>query len=120
MFPPYLSHQNTHVFPEHCFPLFRTLFRLRAVIKSMYWSAYLYTSSGYADQVSSVAFSPDGQRIVSGSRDKTVRIWGAGTGATLFDPLEGRTHWVWSVAFSPDSRRFVSGSGDITARVWDA
>ena len=70
--------------------------------------------------VRSVAFSPDGQRIVSGSEDNTVRVWDAQTGAPISNPLSGHTDWVGSVAFSPDGQRIVSGSGDQTVRLWDA
>jgi WD40 repeat protein len=51
----------------------------------------------------SVAYSPDGQHIISGSDDKTIRIWDAETGAAVGKPLEGHTGLgVWSVAYSPD------------------
>ncbi|KAE9389559.1 WD40 repeat-like protein, partial [Gymnopus androsaceus JB14] len=58
--------------------------------------------------------------IVSGSDDKTVRIWDANTGAQIGDPLHGHDHWVNSVAFSTDGTRIVSGSHDKTVRIWDA
>jgi len=67
----------------------------------------------------SVAYSPDGSRIVSGSSDKTLRIWDAQTGAPLGEPLTGHKGNVLSVAYSPDGRRIVSGSSDRTLRVWD-
>ena len=70
--------------------------------------------------VRSVAFSPDGRRIVSGSDDKTIRVWDAETGEEMVEPLKGHSDWVRSVAFSPDGRRIVSGSDDKTIRVWDA
>jgi WD40 repeat protein len=67
--------------------------------------------------VTSVAFSPDGTRIVSGSSDDTVRVWNATSGENL---LVLRDHdSVFSVAFSPDGTRIVSGSNDKTVRVWD-
>ena len=71
--------------------------------------------------VNSVAFSPDGTKIVSGSEDKTVRVWDAVTG-TLSNTLEGHSDSVESVAFSPDpdGTKIVSGSFDNTVRVWDA
>ncbi|THU79247.1 hypothetical protein K435DRAFT_698261, partial [Dendrothele bispora CBS 962.96] len=70
-------------------------------------------------EVTSVAFSPDGERIVSGSHDNTVRVWNARTGAPEGDPFQGHSHWVTSVAFSPDGERIVSGSDDNTVRVWN-
>ncbi|KIJ52057.1 hypothetical protein M422DRAFT_83263, partial [Sphaerobolus stellatus SS14] len=76
--------------------------------------------TGHTMDVSSVAFSPDGQRIVSGSYDKTIQIWDAQTGTPIGDPLTGHTDYVNSVAFSPDGQRIVSGSYDETIRIWDA
>ncbi|KZP33042.1 WD40 repeat-like protein [Athelia psychrophila] len=58
--------------------------------------------------------------IVSGSADKTSRVWDAVTGQAALPPLEGHEGHVWSVAFSPDSTMIVSGSADKTVRVWDA
>ncbi|KAB5589051.1 Vegetative incompatibility protein HET-E-1 [Ceratobasidium theobromae] len=74
---------------------------------------------GHTERVVSVAFSPDGTRIVSGSEDKTVRMWDSQTGSTAAGPFEGHTESVLSVAFSPDGNRIVSGSDDSTIRVWD-
>ncbi|KAF7349660.1 WD40 repeat-like protein [Mycena sanguinolenta] len=70
--------------------------------------------------VYSVAFSPDGSHIVSGSADETVRLWDAKTGQQVGEPLVGHTNYVWSVAFSPDGSHIVSGSDDKTVRLWDA
>src|ERR1700761_3739240 len=75
----------------------------------------LHVKSG----VGSVAFSPDGTRVVSGSYDKTVRIWTASTGEEEHR-LEGHSDPVRSVAFSPDGTRVVSGSWDKTVRIWNA
>ncbi|CAG8976165.1 hypothetical protein HYALB_00010035 [Hymenoscyphus albidus] len=87
----------------------------------MYWNAMLQTLEGHTDWVSSVAFSPDGKQIVSGSGDRTVRRWDAATGQQLLPALEGHTDWViTSVAFSPDGKQIVSGSWDRTVRRWDA
>src|SRR5580698_1225025 len=71
------------------------------------------------DSVSSVAFSPDGQHIVSGSQDRTIRVWNAMTGETVAGPFTGHTDSVRSVAFSPDGQHIVSGSSDHTIRVWN-
>ncbi|KAH8797812.1 hypothetical protein F5884DRAFT_146537 [Xylogone sp. PMI_703] len=83
------------------------------------WSAVLQTLEGHSDSVTSVAFSPDGKQIVSGSYDNKVRLWDAATGEAL-QIFEGHSDWVTSVAFSPDGRQIVLSSYDRTVRLWDA
>ena len=79
----------------------------------------LFTLSGHTNIVTSVAFSPDGTRIVTGSVDMTAKVWDARTGAALVE-LKGHMGRVNSVAFSPDGTWIVTGSVDRTAKVWDA
>ena len=67
-----------------------------------------------------VAFSPDGHRIVSGGEDNTLRLWNADTGQPIGTPLTGHTGRVNKVAFGPDGHRIVSAGHDHTVRVWDA
>ena len=69
--------------------------------------------------VMAVAVSPDGKQIVSGSYDKSVRVWDASTGDEL-NVLKGHRDLVRSVAFSPDGKQIVSGSYDQSVCVWDA
>lgn len=75
---------------------------------------------GHEGEVKSVAFSPDGLRIASGSSDTTIRLWDVVTGKVLGEPLRGHEREVKSVAFSPDGLRVASGSSDATIRLWDA
>ncbi|KAL5504568.1 hypothetical protein ACEPAH_7229 [Sanghuangporus vaninii] len=76
------------------------------------------TLEGHTSYVCSVAFSPDGKRIASGSVDHTIRIWDAYSGEAVSGPFEGHTGCTNSVAFSPDGKRVASGSQDSTIRVW--
>ena len=75
---------------------------------------------GHEKSVTTVVFSPDGRRIVSGSEDSSLRLWDATTGAQLGEPLRGHEKSVTGVAFSPDGNRIVSGGNDGTVRLWDA
>jgi eukaryotic-like serine/threonine-protein kinase len=77
------------------------------------------TLRGHTGPLMSVAFSPDGKRLVSGGIGNTVNVWDAQTGQETLS-LTGHASMVFSVAFSPDGKRLVSGSGDETVKVWDA
>jgi WD40 repeat protein len=66
-----------------------------------------------------VAWSPDGQQLVTGSEDGTVRIWGAESGVEII-VVGVHAKEVEGVAWSPNGRRIASGSRDETIRIWDA
>jgi WD40 repeat protein len=82
------------------------------------WDAYHSTLEGHSRQVTAVAFSPDGQLVVSASKDSTVRVWEVATG-TCRSTLEGHSDYVTAVAFSPDGKLVASASWDNTVRVWE-
>src|SRR5262245_43420027 len=73
---------------------------------------------GHTDRVLSVAFSSDGRRALSGSQDRTVRLWSVASGKELCR-LEGHSSLVRSVCLSADGSLALTGSYDGTLRLWD-
>jgi WD40 repeat protein len=73
---------------------------------------------GHTERVNSVAWNHDGSKILSGSDDKTVKIWDGMTGE-LLNTLEGHSDSVLSVAWNHDDSKIASGSVDGTIKVWD-
>jgi len=73
----------------------------------------------FRQELTSVAFGPDGTLLVSGSADKTLRLWRVSDGSFVRE-FKGHTDSVNSVAFSPDGTLLASGSLDMTVRLLDA
>src|SRR6266699_787693 len=69
--------------------------------------------------VNSARFSPNGQRIVTASTDKTARLWDAASGKPIGESMK-HEGMVNSTQCSPDGQRVVTASKDKTARLWDA
>ncbi len=81
----------------------------------------LYNYRGHRSRVTTVAWSPNGKYIASGSLDKTVQVWAANPSDSLHPFMyRGHTAGVQSVAWSPDGSHVVSGSIDKTVQVWNA
>ena len=78
----------------------------------------IQTLEDHTNWVTAVAITPDGCHVVSGSHDRTVRVWDLENGHRLLT-LEGHMGWVHAVAVTPDGRRAISGSGDHLLRIWD-
>ena len=74
---------------------------------------------GHIGYVSSVAFSPDGNRVASGGDDGTIRLWNVDTRQQINNPLVGHSNNVTSVAFSPDETQIASGGYNGSIRLWD-
>ncbi len=74
---------------------------------------------GHGDVVLSLAFSPDGKYLASGSGDFTVRVWDVGRMAPV-STLEGHKDAVYALAWLPDGRRLVSGALERDLILWDA
>jgi WD40 repeat protein len=79
----------------------------------------LLTYEGHNRKVRSVAWSPDGQRIASGSEDTTVQVWNASSG-DLFLTYSNHSHLVRCVGWSPNGLYIASGGNDGTVQVWDS
>ena len=77
----------------------------------------LETLKGHSYSVLSVAYSPDGTKIISGSGDKTIKIWEANTGECL-KTLKGHSETIFSVAYSSDGTKIISCSYDETIKIW--
>lgn len=75
------------------------------------------TLTGHGDVVKAIAISPEGQTLVSGSYDKTVKLWSLSTGEAR-NTLIDHTHRITSVAISPDGQTLATGSYDKTIKLW--
>ncbi|XP_033123201.1 notchless protein homolog 1-like [Anneissia japonica] len=90
----------------------QAVFRVRPVTRC--------TSSieGHAEAVISVAFSPDGRYLASGSGDTTVRFWDVNT-ETPHHTCKGHKHWVLCISWSPDGFKLASGCKNSQIFIWD-
>lgn len=78
----------------------------------------VWSFDGHQDWIRSLAFSPDGSTLASGSADTTIKLWDTRNG-TLLRSLEGHTDMVNQVCFSPDGTLLASTSRDGSVRLWD-
>ncbi|MEG4145988.1 MULTISPECIES: protein kinase domain-containing protein [unclassified Microcoleus] len=72
----------------------------------------------HSDAVGSVAFSPDGLMLASGSKDKTIQIWDLATGKSI-RTFPGDSSTIWSVAFDSDGTKLATGTGFWRVMLWD-
>ena len=92
--------------------------RSAAILRRRIEAGLIRTFAGHTAQVLAVAFSPDGRSALSGSGDRTLKLWDVATGREL-STLAGHTAAVTSVAFSPDGGSVLSGSADESLKLWD-
>jgi len=79
----------------------------------------LKVSSGHKDAIYSIALSPDGKVLASGSYDQKIKLWDLATGREL-KTLSGHNGCVYDLAFRPDGKILASASADRTVKLWDA
>ena len=104
--------------PAGLAPLDSTRNRTTSPAKGKEITHCIRTFKGQRHSAMSIAFSPNGQLVASGSRDNIVRLWDVSTGRPR-RILEGHSDIVQTVAFSLNSRILASGSKDKTIRLWD-
>jgi dipeptidyl aminopeptidase/acylaminoacyl peptidase len=92
--------------------------RSAAILRRRIEAGLIRTFAGHTAQVLAVAFSPDGRSALSGSGDRTLKLWDVATGKEI-RTLAAHSEYVSSVAFSPDGRSALSGGGDDTLKLWD-
>ncbi|AFY57121.1 WD40 repeat-containing protein [Rivularia sp. PCC 7116] len=78
----------------------------------------IFTLSGHSDSVKAIKITPNGETLISGSYDRTVKLWDLKTGK-LLKTLEGHKEAVISIAITPDGQILASGSNDNTVKIWD-
>jgi len=88
------------------------MFRIRPITRAS------STLEGHTEAILSVAFSPDGKNLASGSGDTTVRIWDLNTETPMYT-CTAHKHWVLFVSFSPDCTKLASAGMDHSVMLWN-
>ena len=114
----YIEHENLG-YPDdfQCFDLLPPAFE--SGMQRLALHIYREPLEGHTRAMCAVVYTLDGRRIISGSMDRTIRIWDAETGVAFNKPLEGHTEGLQCIACSPNVRHIISGSIDTTIQIWD-
>ena len=91
---------------------------LRVIYEITDFYALRHTLSAHPLPIWSIAISPDGQTLASGSDDTTIKLWNLQTGE-LRHTLAGHSGYIWCVIFSPDGQTLASASQDTTIKLWN-
>jgi len=81
-------------------------------------SRLIRTFIGHSDEVNTIAITPDGSLVLSGSRDKTLKLWEISTGKEI-RTFTGHSDEVTAIAITPDGKFAISGSWDNTLKLWE-
>ncbi|MFN6437814.1 MAG: WD40 repeat domain-containing protein [Nostoc sp. DedSLP01] len=87
-------------------------------IRNLITGRQILTLRGHTNSVNAVAVTPNGQQLISASRDKTLKVWNLADGKELLT-LNGHTSWVNAVTVSPNGQQVISASWDNTLKVWN-
>jgi len=98
--------------------LLAVAFGATLVARNWTWLTRFKTLAGHSAPITTAFFSSDGARIVTASKDRSIRLWDTGSGACIRS-LDGHADGVMYAAFSMDGKRVASSSQDGTVRVWD-
>jgi WD40 repeat protein len=109
-FPPAYSHDGSRI---------ATVSNNSIVVTYTVNRKVVSTLNGHSADVTSVSWNPEGKKIVSGSRDATLRIWEVATGQVV-STIEGHSGYVYSVSWSGDGTLIASGLSDKTVKIWNA
>jgi WD40 repeat protein len=93
--------------------------RLVSALVHRNWALPAALPMRHLDRVATACFSPAGRRVVTGSLDRTARIWDASTGQALTPALKHDSP-VTQICFSPDGQRISTACWNRTVRLWDA
>lgn len=91
----------------------------QAVFKVQAVSRLSHRIPGHAQPILTAQWSPNSNRLATGSGDNTARIWDADTGTPLYH-LKGHSGWILDIRWSPDGEQLATCSMDGTVRRWDA
>ncbi|MEH2313869.1 MAG: hypothetical protein V7K35_21285 [Nostoc sp.] len=117
IFPGFARPKQADFAESTSLPSLPKAFATDKIIENVAIGEQIHTLQGHSNYVYSVGYSPDNRSIVSGSHDKTIKLWNLGTREIY--TLQGHSSYVNCVSFNPDGKTLASGSDDKTIKLWD-